>query len=242
MYLKSTIPRYFLEAIHKETELLTTRLGHRFAVFSLNLPPDTRYDTFSSRSRLWDRCFWQVVMSTAMKSQSIAVGRDSFWVVPMWRVLDWTKTRTARLWESLKRARFSRQANSEQMCFYIKQTYKMIKDIFKYTCTAKTKHVSYKKYPFQSRFQPSINWQLWFIFFRVRWVCFRVAYSKEDEMYLMISLIPRWSKVTFLGWLSDPFKGLSDLQLGDEKGTLNHLASNIREILYKSVAIHWLYV
>ena len=30
--------------------------------------------------------------------------------------------------------------------------------------------------------------------------------------------------VPFLGWLSDPFKGLSDLQLGDEKGTLNHLA------------------
>ena len=30
-------------------------------------------------------------------------------------------------------------------------------------------------------------------------------------------------KVTFLGWLSDLFKGLSDLQLGDEKGTLNHL-------------------
>ena len=29
--------------------------------------------------------------------------------------------------------------------------------------------------------------------------------------------------VTFLGWLSDPFKGLSDLQLGDEKVTLNHL-------------------
>ena len=27
--------------------------------------------------------------------------------------------------------------------------------------------------------------------------------------------------------LSDPFKGLSDLQLGDEKVTLNHLASNI---------------
>ena len=25
--------------------------------------------------------------------------------------------------------------------------------------------------------------------------------------------------MTFLGWLSDPFKGLSDLQLGDEKGT-----------------------
>jgi len=29
-----------------------------------------------------------------------------------------------------------------------------------------------------------------------------------------------------LGWLSDPFKGLSDLQLGDEKGTLNHLEWN----------------
>ena len=29
--------------------------------------------------------------------------------------------------------------------------------------------------------------------------------------------------MTFLGWLSDPFKGLSDLHLGDEKGTLNHL-------------------
>ena len=29
--------------------------------------------------------------------------------------------------------------------------------------------------------------------------------------------------VTFLGWLSDPFKWLSDLQLGDEKVTLNHL-------------------
>ena len=29
--------------------------------------------------------------------------------------------------------------------------------------------------------------------------------------------------MTFLGWLSDPLKGLSDLQLGDEKVTLNHL-------------------
>ena len=29
--------------------------------------------------------------------------------------------------------------------------------------------------------------------------------------------------MTFLGWLSDPFKRLSDLQLGDEKVTLNHL-------------------
>ena len=29
--------------------------------------------------------------------------------------------------------------------------------------------------------------------------------------------------VTLLGWLSDPVKGLSDLQLGDEKVNLNHL-------------------
>ena len=29
--------------------------------------------------------------------------------------------------------------------------------------------------------------------------------------------------VTFLGRLSDPFKGLSDLQLGEQKVTLNHL-------------------
>ena len=34
-----------------------------------------------------------------------------------------------------------------------------------------------------------------------------------------------WFKVTFLGWLSDPFKGLSDLQLGDQKVTLNHLVT-----------------
>ena len=32
--------------------------------------------------------------------------------------------------------------------------------------------------------------------------------------------------VAFLGWLSDPFKWLSDLQQGDEKVTLNHLVSN----------------
>ncbi len=29
--------------------------------------------------------------------------------------------------------------------------------------------------------------------------------------------------VTFLGWLSDLLESLSDLQLGDEKVTLNHL-------------------
>ena len=29
--------------------------------------------------------------------------------------------------------------------------------------------------------------------------------------------------MTFLGWSSDPLKGLSDLQLWDDKVTLNHL-------------------
>ena len=33
--------------------------------------------------------------------------------------------------------------------------------------------------------------------------------------------------VTFLGWLSDPFEWLSDLQLGDERVTKNHLVWNI---------------
>ena len=33
--------------------------------------------------------------------------------------------------------------------------------------------------------------------------------------------------VPFLGWLSDPAKWLSDLQLGDKKVTLNHLVSNL---------------
>ena len=33
--------------------------------------------------------------------------------------------------------------------------------------------------------------------------------------------------VTFLGWLSDPFKRLSDLQLGDKEVALNHLVGNL---------------
>ena len=51
---------------------------------------------------------------------------------------------------------------------------------------------------------------------------------KEDLYYYNPygSIIPTWQFfVTFLGWLSDPFKWLSDLQLGDEKVTLNHLVS-----------------
>ena len=40
-----------------------------------------------------------------------------------------------------------------------------------------------------------------------------------------------WFKVTFLGWLSDPFKGLSDLQLGDQKVTLNHLVTFFHRVM-----------
>ncbi len=47
--------------------------------------------------------------------------------------------------------------------------------------------------------------------------CFLVA-SKNAELFYVWQFF-----VTFLGWLSDPFKWLSDLQLGDEKVTLNHL-------------------
>ena len=45
--------------------------------------------------------------------------------------------------------------------------------------------------------------------------------SRKKNGYLAILL------VTFLGWLSAPFKWLSDLQLGDEKVTLNHLVISI---------------
>ena len=38
--------------------------------------------------------------------------------------------------------------------------------------------------------------------------------------------------MTFLGWLSDPFQWLSDLQLGDEKVTLNHLAATFLVFLF----------
>ena len=47
--------------------------------------------------------------------------------------------------------------------------------------------------------------------------------SNYQGQFLDLNSTPWWFKVTFLGWLSDPFKGISDLQLGDEKGTLNHL-------------------
>ena len=37
------------------------------------------------------------------------------------------------------------------------------------------------------------------------------------------SHVPGDSLCPFLGWLSEPLERLSDLQLGDEKVTLNHL-------------------
>ena len=51
-----------------------------------------------------------------------------------------------------------------------------------------------------------------------------------------------WFKVTFLGWLSDPFKGLSDLHLGDEKVTLNHLGEMIIEHNYYLLYWYILYM
>ena len=48
--------------------------------------------------------------------------------------------------------------------------------------------------------------------------CWKFIWATETKTHTW------WFKVTFLGWLSDPFKGLSDLQLGNQKVTLNHLA------------------
>ncbi len=49
----------------------------------------------------------------------------------------------------------------------------------------------------------------------------------EPNGYLWgVSLVVSWTWqffVTFLGWLSDLLERLSDLQLGDQKVTLNHL-------------------
>ena len=44
--------------------------------------------------------------------------------------------------------------------------------------------------------------------------------------------------MTFVGWLSDPLKGLSDLQLGDEKVTLNHLESIFKPTLATPLKIN----
>ena len=62
-------------------------------------------------------------------------------------------------------------------------------------------------------------------------VCTKTMMILVCDWHTKIKCEPRKKKllviqaVTFLGWWKrDPFKGLFDLQLGDEKGTLNHLA------------------
>ena len=48
-------------------------------------------------------------------------------------------------------------------------------------------------------------------------------FQPEDRRYM-----DAWQFfVTFLGWLSDLLERLSDLQLGDQKVTLNHLVKRI---------------
>ena len=41
--------------------------------------------------------------------------------------------------------------------------------------------------------------------------------------------------MTFLGWLSDLLKWLSDLQLGDEKVTKNHLGCDVSGSRYSGI-------
>ena len=51
---------------------------------------------------------------------------------------------------------------------------------------------------------------------------------------LLLKKKPSWQFfVTFLGWLSDPFQWLSDLQLGEEKVTLNHQVVDISDFLHQ---------
>ena len=49
--------------------------------------------------------------------------------------------------------------------------------------------------------------------------------EKKDNLAILL--------VTFLGWLSDSFGSLSDLQLGDKKVTLNHLEIRVRQPNWK---------
>ena len=71
----------------------------------------------------------------------------------------------------------------------------------------------------------SNRWKIWG---EKTWkpIIFRRFQNKIDKNHK--KLIAWWFKVTLLGWLSDPFKGLSDLQLGDEKSTLNHLVHHLQ--------------
>ena len=57
-----------------------------------------------------------------------------------------------------------------------------------------------------------------------QWIHPSIINEKQNGTRICLQFPQTWQFfVPFLGWLSDPFKGLSDLQLGDAKGTLNHL-------------------
>jgi len=53
-----------------------------------------------------------------------------------------------------------------------------------------------------------------------------MATEKElPQQISWLNFIPLAILCDLLGWLSEPFQWLSDLQLGEKKVTLNHLAS-----------------
>ena len=84
-----------------------------------------------------------------------------------------------------------------------------------------TKNNQKTKRPISYHFIISILTAFWVFFGSAN--CHHCSYSVHA--YNDKQSITTWQFfVPFLGWLSDPFKWLSDLQLGDEKVTLNHLA------------------
>ena len=60
------------------------------------------------------------------------------------------------------------------------------------------------------------------VFFTILLFCF-VLVGGSTPKTSKTQTVSWWFKVTFLRWLSDPFQRLSDLQLEDQKVTLNHL-------------------
>ena len=66
------------------------------------------------------------------------------------------------------------------------------------------------------------------------------SFSKQRKIKNTNTKIPQYPTwqffVTFFGWLRDPFQWLSDLQLGDEKVTLNHLEEVIIFFLKSSLS------
>ena len=58
------------------------------------------------------------------------------------------------------------------------------------------------------------------------------SHAWHEKLYLDLGVLGWkkhwWFNVRFFGWLGDPFKGLSELQLGDKKATLNQLEKKIK--------------